>query len=214
MKLISKRSGTEPFMRIYSPRDLVEFDDKRFSPKVLMNRPGYRLVLLNLRRGQSVPEHAAQEVVTVYAIAGHITFYESQTPFELRAGEVLVIDAGAPHALEAHEDSTLLAVAAGSSIPAPSPELDLRQVPRPQRHPLVFARFDALKVGESFELVNDHDPIPLNRQMEAIRPGQADWSYVVRGPENFRIRVRRIAPLSGPAIPAPVQPEALLGIER
>lgn len=199
-------------MHIHNLRELAEFDDKKFFPKVLMNRPGYRLVLLNLRAGQSVPEHATKEMVTVYAISGHISFYENGSPFELRTGHVLFIDGGVPHALKAHEDSTLLVVAAGNTIAAASPELDLRDVPRPQRHPLVFARFDALDIGESFELVNDHDPIPLHRQMDAMRPEQAEWSYVERGPEVFRIRVRRVAPLSGPPIPAPVQPETLLNL--
>lgn len=199
-------------MHIHSLRELIEFDDKKFFPKVLMNRPGYRLVLLNLRAAQSVPEHATNEMVTVYAISGHITFYENGSPFELRTGNVLFIDGGVPHALEAHEDSTLLVVAAGSTFAAANPELDLRGVPRLQRHPLVFAKFDALDIGESFELVNDHDPIPLHTQMDTMRPEQAEWSYVERGPEVFRVRVRRVAALSGPPIPDPVQPEALLNL--
>ncbi|MFL6303861.1 MAG: cupin domain-containing protein, partial [Candidatus Sulfotelmatobacter sp.] len=150
-------------MQIHKLRELIEFDDKRFSPRVLMNRPGYRLVLLNLRRGQSIPEHATKEMVTVYAISGHITFYEAQSPFELRAGEVLFIEGGVPHAVQAHEDSALLVVAAGESIPAANPELDLRAVPHMH-------------------------PIPLYRQMDAMRPGQAVWSYLDRGPDVFRIR--------------------------
>ncbi len=201
-------------MQIHNLRELVEFNDNKFSPRVLMNRPGYRLVLLNLRRGQAIPEHATKEMVTVYAISGHITFYEAQSPFELRAGEVLFIEGGVPHALEAHEDSTVLVVAAGGSTPVANSELDLREIPRIQRHPLVFARFDALGVGESFELVNDHDPIPLHRQMGAMRPGQAEWSYLDRGPEVFRIRVARIAPPSGLAEPALSTPESLLEIQR
>lgn len=201
-------------MQIHKLCDMVEFDDRKFSPTVLMNRPGYRLVLLNLRRGQSIPEHATKEMVTVYAIAGHITFYEAQSPFELRAGEVLFIEGGVPHALEAHEDSTLLVVAAGGSVPAANSELDLRTVPHVHRHRLVFSRFDTLAVGDSFQLVNDHDPIPLYRQMDAMRPGQAVWSYLERGPETFRIRVLRVAPLSGPAVPTPPSPEVLLGIQQ
>jgi len=201
-------------MQIHNLRELIQFDDNKFSPRVLMNRPGYRLVLLNLRSGQSIPEHATKEMVTVYAISGHIRFHEAQSPFELRAGQVLFIEGGVPHALEALEDSTLLVVAAGSTVPVANPELDLRSVPRPNRHPMVFARFDALAVGESFELVNDHDPIPLSRQMAAMRPGQAEWSYLERGPEAFRIRVLRVSPLRDAANPTPAQPEELLGIQR
>ena len=201
-------------MQIQDLAGLMEFNDEKGVPKVLMNRPGYRLVLLNLRSGQTIPEHATKEMVTVYAVRGHITFYEDKSPYELRQGQVLWIDGGVTHALEAHEDSSLLVVAAGGSRPEANPELDLRSVPRPQRHPLVFSRFDALEPGESFEIINDHDPIPLNKQFDLMRPGQAEWTYVVRGPEMFRIRVRRIAPLSGPAIRATASPEELLNIQR
>jgi hemerythrin-like domain-containing protein len=47
-----------------------------------------------------------------------------------------------------------------------------------------------------------------------MRAGQDEWSCVVRRREVFRNRVRRRAPLNGPAIPAPVQHEDLLSIQR
>lgn len=93
-------------------------------------------------------------------------------------------------------------------------ELDLREVERFQRHPLVFAKFDALKVGESFVLVNDHDPVPLRGQMEAMRPHQLTWEYTDRGPGIFRIRVSRIAPLSGAETSPSSAPQTLWGIEQ
>lgn len=201
-------------MQIHNLRELAEFDDKKPVPKVLMNRPGYRLVLLNLRRGQRIPEHSAKEVVTVYAISGHITFFEAGSPFELRAGQVLFIEGSLPHALEAHEDSTLLVVAAGDSVPAANPLLDLREVPHVHRHPLVFSQFDALGVGEAFELINDHDPVPLHRQMDVMRPAQAEWSYIERGPERFHICVTRVAPPSGVDTPVKAQSGALVGLQR
>src|SRR6185312_1041890 len=110
-------------MQKYNLHELIEYNDSRFNPKVLVNEPGYRMVLLNLRKGQSVPEHANQAVVTVYAITGHITFYENGDPIDLRAGEVVRVAAGAQHHLEAHEDSALYVLAAGQSAaqPAASP---------------------------------------------------------------------------------------------
>jgi uncharacterized protein (DUF2249 family) len=102
------------------------------------------------------------------------------------------------HRLEAHADSTLLVLAAGGANSSVDNILDLREIPRPQRHSLVFAKFDGLAVAESFVLINDHDPVPLNRQMAAMRPGQVAWEYIERGPDNFCIRVRRIASADGP----------------
>jgi uncharacterized protein (DUF2249 family) len=148
-------------------------------------------------------------MVTVYALRGHITFHVGSTSCELHAGEVVSGEAGAPHRVEAHEDSALLVLATGKAdAPADdSEELDLREIPRPQRHSLIFAKFDALAVGGSLRLLNDHDPIPLNRQFDNIRPGQALWEYIVRGPSLFRIRIRRIAPPSSADVPlgAPIQ---------
>lgn len=93
-------------------------------------------------------------------------------------------------------------------------ELDLREVERFRRHPLVFAKFDALEVGESFVLVNDHDPVPLHGQMDAMRPQQLEWEYIVRGPGIYRIRVSRIAPLTGDEKQLNVAPQGVVGIKQ
>jgi uncharacterized protein (DUF2249 family) len=183
-------------MQKYNLKDLIEYDSSKINPKILINEPGYRMVLMSIRAGQSTPQHATPGMVTVYALSGHITFYAGNTPCELYAGEIVSVEAGAPRRVEAHEDSALLILATGKAdTPVDdSEELDLREIPRPQRHPLIFAKFDALAVGGSFRLLNDHDPVPLNRQFDNVRPGQALWEYIVRGPSLFRIRIRRIAP--------------------
>jgi uncharacterized protein (DUF2249 family)/quercetin dioxygenase-like cupin family protein len=198
-------------MQKHNLHQLIEFDKAGFLPRVIHNQPGFRLVLLNLRAGQSVPEHSTSDKVAVYALSGHITFYENQSPADLRAGEMVTIEADASHRLEAHEDSSLLVIRAGDAAPS-SQELDLRQVPRPQRHPLVFETFDRLKVDDSMILVNDHDPVPLHMQMENLRSGQFAWEYIIRGPEIFRIRVRRTAPPTGAETPLSVPSTTVVGI--
>ena len=60
-------------------------------------------------------------------------------------------------------------------------DLDVREVPKPQRHPLIFARFDALAVGESFVLVNSHDPKHLRQEFDRDHPGTYDWQYLESG---------------------------------
>jgi len=105
--------------------DLIEYKDKAFYPKVLINEPGYRMLLLCLRAGQTVPEHSTPEPVTVYAIHGHVTFHEGPVRCELQAGEVVSINAGRPHAIEAHVDSALLVLAAGNTHATSSEKLSL-----------------------------------------------------------------------------------------
>lgn len=72
--------------------------------------------------------------------------------------------------------------------------IDVRQIPPRERHPLIFSSFDALQVGESIELVNDHDPRPLRFQFEDRTPGQFEWSYIDSGPALWRVQIARVAP--------------------
>lgn len=69
--------------------------------------------------------------------------------------------------------------------------LDIRPLPPAQRHPLIFQRFEALAPGETFILVNDHDPKPLYYQFQAERTGQFTWEYLQEGPQEWRVRVGR-----------------------
>jgi uncharacterized protein (DUF2249 family) len=73
-------------------------------------------------------------------------------------------------------------------------ELDVRQIPKSQRHPMIFARFDALAPGESFVLVNSHDPIHLRQEFIRYRPGAYDWRYLEGSQSErlWRIRIIRI----------------------
>ncbi|MEU1694408.1 DUF2249 domain-containing protein [Streptomyces hirsutus] len=69
--------------------------------------------------------------------------------------------------------------------------IDVRPVPREQRHPLVFARYARLTPGGTFTLVNNHDPKPLHKQFEAAHPGAYTWDYVEQGPAKWQIRIGR-----------------------
>ena len=71
--------------------------------------------------------------------------------------------------------------------------IDVRQIARGGRHPRVLARYARLAPGEAFILVNSHDPKPLRREFEAIHPGSFSWDYLEAGPEEWRVRIGRIA---------------------
>lgn len=73
-----------------------------------------------------------------------------------------------------------------------TPLIDVRRIPPPQRHPLVFGSFDALPRGAALELVNDHDPVPLHFQFERQRSGQFRWDYLLAGPELWHVRISRL----------------------
>ncbi len=71
--------------------------------------------------------------------------------------------------------------------------LDVRTVAPMYRHKLIFDTFEALRPGESFELVNDHDPKPLYYQFQAERTGEFTWNYKEEGPTVWRVEIGRTA---------------------
>lgn len=70
-------------------------------------------------------------------------------------------------------------------------ELDVRVIPPREKHPTIFQTFETLSPGESFVLVNDHDPFPLRYQFEAERPGEFGWKYMETGPSVWRVEISR-----------------------
>ncbi|HEX8729817.1 MAG TPA: DUF2249 domain-containing protein, partial [Ktedonobacterales bacterium] len=71
--------------------------------------------------------------------------------------------------------------------------LDVRSLPPMRRHEVIFEQFNALTAGESFVLVNDHDPKPLRYQLVAEYPGDLLWEYLEQGPEVWRVRMGKVS---------------------
>lgn len=78
--------------------------------------------------------------------------------------------------------------------------LDLRTMPSQIKHPTVFETFDNLKVGESFIIRNDHNPIPLLMQIHSLREGEAKVDYMEQGPV-WTLRFERMTDGKGGKIP-------------
>lgn len=183
----------------------ADFNDEDIARRILMEDPVTRVVLVSLRTGQRLPEHAANGLVTVLSLAGRVLFYEGEECADLVPGTLIRLAPGRPHRLEAKEDSRLLVTmvkpsdaAAWTALAPQGRDLDLRQTPRERRHSTVFYAFDSLATGEHFYLVNDHDPQPLRAQMEQLRPGELSWEYEIRGPNEFRIKISRVAATAAP----------------
>lgn len=70
--------------------------------------------------------------------------------------------------------------------------LDLRDIAPAKRHPLIFDTFHKLEPGESFTLINDHDPKPLYYQFSAEYEGQFSWEYTEEGPTSWRVKIGKL----------------------
>lgn len=59
------------------------------------------------------------------------------------------------------------------------------------KHPTIFKHFDALKEGDAFEILNDHDPKPLYYQLLGERGNIFTWSYLEQGPQWWRVQIKK-----------------------
>lgn len=69
--------------------------------------------------------------------------------------------------------------------------LDVRVIPPREKHPAIFDTFATLAPGESFVLLNDHDPKPLRYQFDFEHAGTFEWKYLEEGPSVWRVEISR-----------------------
>ena len=71
-------------------------------------------------------------------------------------------------------------------------EMDIRPFPPTERHEMFYKAFADIKPGEAFEFTNDHDPKPLYYQMEAESTEPFRWEYLLKGPDEWKVRVKKV----------------------
>lgn len=76
--------------------------------KTLVKAPDSRLVLTALRAGARVPEHHAAGQVAIQTISGRLRLQVLGQTLDLAASNLLVLEPGISHAVEALEDSVFL----------------------------------------------------------------------------------------------------------
>lgn len=70
-------------------------------------------------------------------------------------------------------------------------KLDVREIPRVERHPRIFGMLNSLLPDYQLILTVDHDPVPLYYHLEMHYDGMFGWEYLSRGPEIWEVRIRR-----------------------
>ncbi len=70
--------------------------------------------------------------------------------------------------------------------------IDVRPLPPAQRHGLIFETYEDLQLGDSFILVNDHDPKPLYYQFKFEKEGKFTWAYIEQGPQTWKVRIGKV----------------------
>ena len=70
--------------------------------------------------------------------------------------------------------------------------MDVRPIPCSIKHGLIIKQWLELPVGDHFILLNDHDPVPLYYQFAALWPNAFTWQHLVKGPEEFRVKITKL----------------------
>lgn len=82
------------------------------------------------------------------------------------------------------------------------PVIDVREIPRPQRHKMIFGAYQQLAVGQSLELVNDHEPRGLLKEFERELPGSFCWEALPVDGDDHRVRITKRASTALPRVVA------------
>lgn len=72
------------------------------------------------------------------------------------------------------------------------PELDARAIPHAIRHAAIFGAIGSLGLGQAMVLVAPHDPVPLLTQLSQREGDAVSVDYLQRGPDAWRLRLRRV----------------------
>ncbi|HEX2166694.1 MAG TPA: DUF2249 domain-containing protein [Longimicrobiales bacterium] len=71
--------------------------------------------------------------------------------------------------------------------------LDVRPVAPKDRYDQIMGAYDSLDVGETMELIVDHDPQCMYYTLLATRgAGSFTFDYLENGPETWRVLVGRV----------------------
>ena len=89
------------------------------------------------------------------------------------------------------------------NLVGPDKVMDVRPIPCSVKHGLIIRTWLDLPVDDHFILLNDHDPVPLYYQFAAQWPGAFAWEHLVKGPDEFRVKITKLKPLAAPASEAP-----------
>jgi len=78
------------------------------SSKTLVKYPDFRLVLVQMKANTVMQEHRAEGRISIHALQGLLRVRLANEVVEIPAGQLLALDCGIPHDVEATTDSAFL----------------------------------------------------------------------------------------------------------
>lgn len=76
--------------------------------RTLVREPDLRIVFLVMKANSRIAEHRANETASIHVFTGNVRLHLPDKLVELRAGQLLVLERGLRHDVEAVDDSAFL----------------------------------------------------------------------------------------------------------
>lgn len=83
--------------------DMIGYQDDSVVSKTIIEKKTGTVTLFSFDKGQGLSEHTAPFDALVHVVDGEVEITISGVPYRLSAGEMIVMPAGEPHALDAVE---------------------------------------------------------------------------------------------------------------
>jgi quercetin dioxygenase-like cupin family protein len=96
--------------QVLEPANLLDFQEGSVVSRELLRLKTGTLTVFAFDKGQGLSEHTAPFDATVLGIEGEAEITISGTPHRLKTGELLIMPADQPHALEAVEPFKMLLI--------------------------------------------------------------------------------------------------------
>ncbi|MFB6153626.1 MAG: DUF2249 domain-containing protein [Halodesulfurarchaeum sp.] len=71
------------------------------------------------------------------------------------------------------------------------PSIDVRDLKPQRRHEVLLSIVEELEPGETFVLINDHDPRPLYYELTSMHGDVIEWGYRTEGSDRWAVEVER-----------------------
>ncbi len=81
--------------------DLVDYQDGSVVSRTIIDKKTGTVTLFAFAEGQGLSEHTTPFAALVYVLDGEVEIAISGNPFRLKEGEMIIMPADQPHALEA-----------------------------------------------------------------------------------------------------------------
>lgn len=76
--------------------------------KTLVKYPAFRIVLIAMKKGKSIPNHKTDGEISIQVLQGHIRLQVARRVVDVAMGNLVALEKNLPHDVEAIEESAFL----------------------------------------------------------------------------------------------------------